>query len=338
MELYNRIIDGEGFVLLNGEITPQNSAMIAQEIYDMKSMGLAVTLKINSPGGSVLGGYNIIDALVTTNSNTHIIGLAASMAGVISQFGKKRYANDSAIGMIHPPTGSSEIIEMVRANLKKSLTGRSNLGEEEISAMMADGAKDQFFDANQLLSRGLVDEVIQTQEKVELPTNASKEEIYDIYNNLIVNNSKMADLDITNELKLLREEKEKVSEKVNDLEAKNSSLTTELEAVKTENTKLTEQLEAVNKQKAEVLINNAIESGKLKKDDSEKWVKNATENFDLVNDMINEMKDVHTSFVVEDLLNQGGESKKLSEMTEDEVANFARNNPEAYNKLILNDK
>lgn len=337
MSVDNRIIDGEGFVLLNGEITPKNSALIAQEIYDMKAMGLNVTLKINSPGGSVLAGYNIIDALITTNSNTHIIGLAASMAGVISQFGKRRLANDTAIGMIHPPKGSGEILEMVRAQLKKALTGRSKLGEDQINSMMADGAPDKFFDADQMLSNGLADELIPTHQKVEVPTNASKEDIFNIYNNLITNESTMADLDITNELKLLREEKEKVSNQVTDLEAKNSAVTEELEAVKAENKELNEKLEVANKAKAEALINSAIEGGKLKKEDSEKWVKNAVESYDLVNDLLQEMQPA-SGIVVEDLLNQSGGEKKLSDMTEEEVGNFARNNPEAYNKLILNEK
>lgn len=341
MEVENRIIDGQGFVFLPKEITYDNSAETTKEIYDMKAMGLDVTVKINGLGGHVIGAYSIIDAIKTTNANTHITGLAASMHGIIAQHGKERIADSHAIGMFHPPSGGkgSEIIELVRAGLKEQLSGRSKLSTEQIDDIMKDGAKDNFMKADKMKNFGLVDKVVPSHQKVTLPENSTKEEIFNIYNNLITNENKMEDLDITNELKSLREEKEKVSNQVVDLEAKNSAMEAELEAAKAENKTLSEKIAEGEKEKAEVLIKNAIEAGKLKQEDSEKWVKNAVDNFDLVNDMLGEMKADKLDFVIEDLLDQSKPSKKtLKDMTEDEVANFARNNPEAYNKLILEDK
>lgn len=341
MEVENRIIDGQGFVFLPKEITYDNSAETTKEIYDMKAMGLDVTVKINGLGGHVIGAYSIIDAIKTTNANTHITGLAASMHGIIAQHGKERIADSHAIGMFHPPSGGkgSEIIELVRAGLKEQLSGRSKLSTEQIDDIMKDGAKDNFMKADKMKNFGLVDKVVPSHQKVTLPENSTKEEIFNIYNNLITNENTMADLDITNELKSLREEKEKVSNQVVDLEAKNSAMEAELEAAKAENKTLSEKIAEGEKEKAEVLIKNAIEAGKLKQEDSEKWVKNAVDNFDLVNDMLGEMKADKLDFVIEDLLDQSKPSKKtLKDMTEDEVANFARKNPEAYNKLILEDK
>lgn len=339
MELNNRIIGNEGFVFLPKEITYDNSAETTKEIYDMKAMGLNVTVKINGLGGHVLGGYSIIDAIKTTGANTHITGLAASMHGIIAQHGKERIADSHAIGMFHPPSGGkgSEIIELVRDGLKEQLSGRSRLSTEQIDDIMKEGAKDNFMKADKMKSFGLVDRVESSHQNVDIPTNATEEEIFNIYNKLITNENTMTDLEITNELKSLREEKEKVSNQVVDLEAKNLTITDELETVKAENKTLSDQLEVVNKQKAEVLVKNAIESGKLKKEDSEKWVNNAIKDFDMVNDLLGEMKADKLDFVIEDLLNQGGSGspKKLAEMTEEEVGNFARTNPEAYNKLIL---
>lgn len=324
----NRIINGTGFVLLNGGISMKNSAMIAQELYDIKAKGIHPVLKINSGGGSVLGGYNIVDAVKTTGADTHIIGIAASMAGIIAQFGAKRMANDHAIAMIHPPTGTGDIIEMVRAGLQTALKGRSKFSEDEVLALFEDGAKDEFYNAESMEKFGLIDEIIPTHEKAIEIGNKTKTELFEIYNNLI--NTEKMDLDVQNELKSLREENAKIS----GLEADNKAQKEELEAVKAENVTLCEQVKAEQKIKAETLIKNAIESGKLKEADSEKWTDNAVNNFELVSDMLSEIT-VDNSMVVEDLLNVDNKKKTLKEMSQVERAELAKNQPEVYNNLIL---
>ena len=147
----------------------------------------------------------------------------------------------------------------------------------------------------------------------------------------------MADLDITNELKLLREEKTVISNQVKDLETKNAALKEGVDSLKAENKTLCEQIAVVNTQKAEILIKSLVDSGKLKKEGSEKWVVKATENYDLVNECFGAIEAPKNDFFAEELLNVGSKQKKLSDMNDEETEAFAISNPEAYNKLILND-
>lgn len=328
----NRLLDGEAFVLLNDEINLSNSTMIAEEMYWLKSQGYKITLKINSPGGSVLAGWNIIDALTTTKSDTHIIGLAASMAGVVAQFGAKRYANDNAIGMIHPPSGgdNKEFLEMVRSGLKKALTNKSKLSEEDIDKFMADDAGDFFFDANQMLDKGLIDEIVTTNQSVEVG-NKSKGELFQIFNSLITDSE--MDNEVKNELKAIREEKTELVNKIEGLETQNKSLSSELEAMKAEKEDLQKQVDAANKAKAEALVNQAIKSGKAKEEEKEELIADALNNYELVEKMLNKVE--VSSVTVEDLLNVESNKKSFADMNEEEKADLARKNPELYNKLIL---
>lgn len=339
MDSQNRIIDGQGFVFLPKNITYDNSAVTTKEIYDMKAAGLHPIVKINGMGGHVLGAYSIIDAIKTTEADTHITGLAASVHGIIAQHGKNRIADSHAIGMFHPPAGGEAIIELVRDGLKDQLSGRSKLSGDQIDKIMNSGSKNRFMKASEMKEFSLVDEVIPSHQIVDLPENATKEELFNIYNKLITNDEQMNDLDITNELNSLRKEKEKISSQVTDLETKNSAITEELETVKAENKTLCEEIAVVNKAKAELLVKNAVEANKIKKEDSEKWVKNATENYDMVNDLLEGIQ-VSNDIVVEDLLDSGGASevKTFNTMSDDEQADLARSNPELYNKEILNEK
>ena len=334
----NRLLDGEAFVLLNEEITQHNSMMIAEEIYFLKAQGFHMTLKINSVGGSVLAGWNIIDALITTESDTHIIGLAASMAGVISQFGVKRLANDNAIGMIHPPSGGSgEVIEMVRSSLKKALTSRSNLSKIEIDSYLDATGTENFFDASELLEKGLIDEIVETGIKSEAIDNKNTEELFQIFNKQI--KEKAMDIDLKNELKTANDEKAVLASQVEGLTGEKKTLTnslsesaTKVTELETEVGELKNQLGEANKSKATVLITNAIEKGILSEDKKDEMIDKATENYELVNSLLGEIK--APEMVIENFMNND-KTKNFADMNEEEKADFARKNPEAYNKLIL---
>jgi ATP-dependent protease ClpP protease subunit len=336
----NGLNEGEAFVLLNKEITPENSLLITDEIYRLHSEGKHVTLKINSTGGSVLAGYNIIDALISTNSDTHIIGIAASMAGVIAQFGAKRYANDNAIGMIHPPTGNNnEVVDMVRVSLKKALTNKSKLTESEITSYLSEGGEDNFFDSSQLLEKGLIDKIFATNQKIDTSKINNKQDYYEVFNN-IINNEEMS-VTVENQLKeieaknTLLEDKNKNLSKEN-TEVKNSikDLTVENESLKLEleNFKKAKELETENR--AKDFVKNLIEGGKLKQEDSEKWEKMAIENLDMFTSIVNEIK--VPDLAIENFFENGEGKKNFEEMNASEKADFARKNPDAYNKMILN--
>lgn len=334
----NFIIGNNAFVLLDDMITLERSKRITSQIYDFAEKGYHVTLKINSEGGEVLAGWNIADALITTNSDTHIIGLAASMAGVVAQFGNKRYINDNGIGHAHPPQGGgSEVKEMVRKSLKTALLSRSNLSEDQVTAFFKEGGGNNFFDADEMKAKGLVDEIIVTNQPVISIENKDKSEVFQFFNKLITNNS--MDLEIKNELDSSKKEVGKLTNKLEMLEGVNETLTNSLKehtdsvkALEDENEVLKNKLAEANKSKAVVLIENAIEKGSVSRDKKDDMIEKATNNYDLVSELLNDIKSA--DFVVENSFSDK-EAKPFNKMSGEEKAELARTSPEMYNKLIM---
>ena len=337
-QFVNKLLEGEAYLLLNDEITAENSILIANEMYDLKAQGYHITLKINSVGGSVLAGYNIIDALITTESDTHIIGLAASMAGVIAQFGKKRYANDNAIGMIHPPQGgSNDVIEMVRESLKKALTSKSKLTELEITSYLAVNGTENYFDAETMLAKGLIDEIVPTNVLVNTVNSYEKTELFEIFNKLITNEE--MEVKDEKELQAIQGEKAVLANKLETAEAEKETLTNSIEdanktieALKAEIESMKAEIATSNKAKAEALINSAVEAGKIKEDKKDKFIEDATTNYSLVAELLSNIQS--GDFVVENSLNTLSTIKNFADMTNEEKANLARTNPTKYNELI----
>jgi ATP-dependent Clp protease, protease subunit len=333
MELKSTIVGNEAFVFLNvEELSLEYSTLITAQIYEYASQGKQVTLKINCGGGSVLGGWNIIDALVETKSNTHIVGLAASMAGVISQYGKKRIASPNAILHIHGVSGGTpETSMMSKSSIIDVYKTKSKFSEGQIEGFMTDG-QDHFFNAGDMKTYGLVDEVVGDAEKLpETVENKSTEELFQIFNSIITDSE--MDNEVKNELKAIREEKNQLVNKIEGLENSNKTLSEQNESLKNENTALKEQVETANKAKAEALINSAVKAGKVKEDEKEGLIKDATENYELVAKFIDKMENM--SGTIEDLLNTTNSQKSFKDMTESEKANLARDKPELYNKLIM---
>lgn len=72
----------------------------------MGAAALTVDLVINSPGGSVFDGFALMDYIEGMHArghtvNTSVLGMAASMGGVLLQVGKERRMGASAMLLIH---------------------------------------------------------------------------------------------------------------------------------------------------------------------------------------------------------------------------------------------
>ena len=129
----------------------------------------AITVRINSPGGSVFDGYAIFNALKARSAQitTKIEGLAASMASVIALAGSKVTAAANSIVMIHNPwsgvAGDSDDLRKM-ADLLDKLTGqlvgiyaaKTGLPEGEVRAAMD---AETWFTGSEAKEWGLVDEV-----------------------------------------------------------------------------------------------------------------------------------------------------------------------------------
>lgn len=94
-------------VYVYGVIDESNSGPIAQQILALSKDDKPITLLINSPGGSVIDGAQIVSAMEAAKGpvNTVCVQICASMAAMIHQYGTNRLMLDRSLVMFHPATG-----------------------------------------------------------------------------------------------------------------------------------------------------------------------------------------------------------------------------------------
>lgn len=130
----------------------------------------AITVRINSQGGSVTEGYAIYNALKRrANVTTVVEGLAASMASVIMLAGSRTQANANSLIVIHNPllmgaTGNAEELRKLAADIEKIGTQISGIyvaatGKSEVAVKAAMDAE-TMFTAEEAKAWGLIHEVI----------------------------------------------------------------------------------------------------------------------------------------------------------------------------------
>jgi ATP-dependent Clp protease protease subunit len=126
-----------------------------------------LTLRLNSPGGSVFDAVAIYNALQrhAGTVTVSIDGIAASAASYIAMAGDKIIMPENAFLMIHDPSGMvmgtagdmramAEALEKIGASLNKGYAAKSGKSEKDIAALMA---AETWFDAADALDMGFVD-------------------------------------------------------------------------------------------------------------------------------------------------------------------------------------
>lgn len=118
-----------------------DGADFQSELLELDGMGkTAIQVWINSPGGVVMDGYNIFNAILKSKTpvDTYNGGIAASIAGVIFMAGRKRVMSDYASLMVHNPFGGDDKkqINAMRDSLVTMLSAKANIPEPEVSYLM----------------------------------------------------------------------------------------------------------------------------------------------------------------------------------------------------------
>ncbi|KAH8595774.1 ATP-dependent Clp endopeptidase, proteolytic subunit ClpP [Bisporella sp. PMI_857] len=174
-DIFSKLLQ-ERIICLNGEVNSTlSAAVVAQLLYlESESQDKAITLYINSPGGSVTAGLAIYDTMsyITAPVSTVCVGQAASMGSLLLCGGEKgkRFCLPHSSIMIHQPSGgyvgqasdiaihATEILR-VRNQLnriyKRHLTKEHSL--DEIERLME---RDKFLSAEEALDMGIVDEIL----------------------------------------------------------------------------------------------------------------------------------------------------------------------------------
>jgi len=173
VDIYNRLYR-ERIIFLGSEIDDElANQIIGVMLYlDSEDNTKPIYMYINCPGGSVISGLAIYDAMQHIKSEviTINLGLAASMASFILAAGSKgkRLALPSSRIMIHQPMGGARgqaqdikveaaQIMRIRDNLVKMYSMMTGQTQDQI---VKDLDRDNFMSAQEAQEYGLVDRVL----------------------------------------------------------------------------------------------------------------------------------------------------------------------------------
>ena len=135
-------------------------------------------LYINSPGGAVLAGISVYDAMqfVVPDVHTICMGLAASMGSFLLSAGTKgkRYALPNSRIMIHQPLGGARgQASDIEIQAKEILYLKRRLNEmladhtgQPITKIEIDTDRDNYMSAEDAAKYGLVDKVLKRHDAI----------------------------------------------------------------------------------------------------------------------------------------------------------------------------
>ncbi len=172
-DIYSRLLK-ERVIFMVGPVEDHMANLIVAQLLFLESENpdKDIHFYINSPGGSVTAGMSIYDTMqfIKPDVSTMCVGQAASMGAFLLAGGTKgkRYALPNSRVMIHQPSGgyqgqasdihihAQEILK-IREKLNKLMAEHTDQSIETISR---DTERDNFMDAEDALSYGLIDEVL----------------------------------------------------------------------------------------------------------------------------------------------------------------------------------
>ena len=177
-DIYSRLLK-DRIIMLGSAIDDNVANSIVSQLLFLQAQDSEkdIYLYINSPGGSVTAGFAIYDTIQHINPDvqTICIGMAASMGSFLLAAGAKgkRFALPNAEVMIHQPLGgaqgqATEIeiaanhILKTREKLNKILAERTG---QSIEKIQKDTDRDNFLTADEAKEYGLIDNVMQPEEK-----------------------------------------------------------------------------------------------------------------------------------------------------------------------------
>lgn len=172
-DLYSRLLN-DRIIFIGSEITDESANIIIGELLYLDSISNDdICIYINSPGGSVSAGLAIYDTMnyIKSDITTICIGCAASMGAFLLSSGTKgkRYSLPNSEIMIHQPLGgvsgqateikiAAEHIISLKEKLNKILSINTN---QDIKTIEKDTDRDNYMNAKEALSYGLIDKIIE---------------------------------------------------------------------------------------------------------------------------------------------------------------------------------
>ena len=177
-DIYSRLLK-ERIVMLDTDVNEHSASLIVAQLLFLESEDSEkdIYFYINSPGGVVTAGMAIYDTMqfIRPDVCTIVLGQACSMGSLLAQAGTagKRKMLPNARHMIHQPSGGAggqatdmeiqvrEILKMKR-NLTEIYVKHNSKGKT-YDELIADMERDYFMSAQEALSYGLVDEILEVR-------------------------------------------------------------------------------------------------------------------------------------------------------------------------------
>jgi ATP-dependent Clp protease protease subunit len=173
MDLFSRLLD-ERIIFLGDEVNDDVANIVISQLLYLQSEDPKkdITMYINSPGGSVVSMWAMIDTmnLISCDVSTVCVGLAASAASAMLVSGTKgkRFILPHAKVMIHQPMGGAkgqatdikimaEEILKTREEMYRYMVERTGQKYEKI---VVDMERDFYMSADESLKYGIVDKII----------------------------------------------------------------------------------------------------------------------------------------------------------------------------------
>jgi len=175
-DIYSRLLK-ERIVFLVGPVDDATANLVVAQMLFLESENpdKDVNFYINSPGGSISAGLAIYDTMqfIKCDVSTMCVGMAASMGAFLLAAGAKgkRLCLPNSTVMIHQPSGgfqgqASDIA--IHAKFILSLRERFNRlfaqhTGKPVEQIEKDTDRDNFLTADEALSYGLIDKVLQSR-------------------------------------------------------------------------------------------------------------------------------------------------------------------------------
>ena len=173
-DIYSRLLK-ERIIFIGSEIDDYLASSIIAQLLFLQSEDPKkdINIYINSPGGVVSSGLAIYDTMqiVTPDISTICVGMAASMAQVLLCGGTKgkRFALPNSRIMMHQPMGGTrgqttdiEIYTKEMLRTRDTLFGiiAKHTGKA-IEQIMRDAERDNYMTAQEAISYGICDKIIE---------------------------------------------------------------------------------------------------------------------------------------------------------------------------------
>ncbi len=173
-DIFSRLLN-DRIIFLSEEVNDTTASLIvAQLLYlEAQDPDRDIQFYINSPGGSVTAGMAIYDTMkyIKCDVATICVGMAASMGAFLLSAGTKgkRMALPNAEIMIHQPSAGTQgqitdmaihmkRLQTIKERMNQILAENTGKSVEEVTAACE---RDNFMTAQEALSFGLIDRVIE---------------------------------------------------------------------------------------------------------------------------------------------------------------------------------